>query len=82
MAWDGAAQEDVQKNELVGEYTGELIEHDEAERRGKAYDRDNNSYLFNLNSALVIDARQRGNKLRYANHGYSLFESLAILIVS
>lgn len=55
----------------MGEYTGELIGHDEAERRGKCYDRDNNSYLFNLNTALVIDARQRGNKLRYANHRFA-----------
>eukprot|EP00884_Botryococcus_braunii_P022780 jgi/Botrbrau1/9186/Bobra.0236s0016.2 len=67
--WGAFVLEGVRKNELVGEYTGELIGHEEAERRGKAYDRDNNSYLFNLNSALVIDARQRGNKIRYANHG-------------
>ena len=56
------------RNDLLGEYTGDLITQEEANRRGKAYDRDDNSYLFDLTLATVIDARRRGNKLRFVNH--------------
>ncbi|KAA6418158.1 MAG: histone-lysine N-methyltransferase EZA1-like [Trebouxia sp. A1-2] len=60
--------EDIRRNEFVAEYTGELINHREADRRGKAYDRDSNTYLFDLNDEWVIDAKHRGNKMRFANH--------------
>ena len=70
LATDAALQlqEDIRKNEFVAEYTGELINHKEADRRGKAYDRDSNTYLFDLNDDWVIDAKHRGNKMRFANH--------------
>ena len=61
-------QEPVARGELIGEYVGELVTHEEADRRGKAYDRDHNSYLFELNRSWVIDARGSGNKLKFANH--------------
>ena len=44
-----AFQNNVAKHEYLGEYTGELISHREADKRGKIYDRENSSFLFNLN---------------------------------
>jgi [histone H3]-lysine27 N-trimethyltransferase EZH2 len=39
----------VNKNDYLGEYTGELVSHKEADKRGKIYDRANSSFLFDLN---------------------------------
>lgn len=45
----GCFQKPVNKNDYLGEYTGELISHREADKRGKIYDRANSSFLFDLN---------------------------------
>ncbi len=50
--------------DLIAEYTGEIITEEEADRRGRLYDKRACSYLFNLDMQHCIDARQFGNKLR------------------
>ncbi|KAF3581704.1 hypothetical protein DY000_02034212 [Brassica cretica] len=47
--WGAFLKNSVSKHEYLGEYTGELISHKEADKRGKIYDRENSSFLFNLN---------------------------------
>ncbi|UJR26244.1 hypothetical protein I4U23_007584 [Adineta vaga] len=50
--------------DLIGEYTGEIITEEEADRRGRLYDKQACSYLFNLDTQRCVDARQFGSKIR------------------
>ncbi|KAE8671261.1 histone-lysine N-methyltransferase EZA1-like isoform X7 [Hibiscus syriacus] len=81
--WGAFLKNSVNKNDYLGEYTGELISHREADKRGKIYDRANSSFLFDLNDqasgteiphlapkfpSYVLDAYRKGDKLKFANH--------------
>ncbi|KAM0686724.1 hypothetical protein COBT_002046 [Conglomerata obtusa] len=64
---------DISKNSFVIEYVGEVISHNEAERRGFFYDHKKISYLFDLSlrddeDYGTIDATRIGNNARFINH--------------
>jgi SET domain/CXC domain len=66
--WGVFAGEVIPKNVLVGEYIGEVIRQEEAERRGRVYDELDYSFLFNITEKYAVDSTRMGSKLKYCNH--------------
>lgn len=58
----------IRAQEFVGEYKGEVITKEEADRRGAVYERQKSTYLFSLNSRQEVDSNFYGNKIRFINH--------------
>ena len=50
--WGLYMGEPVRVGDYLGEYVGEVVSHEEAERRGAIYNRRNLSYLFDLNTSM------------------------------
>lgn len=78
--WGVRALEPIAAGRFVAEYFGEVISHEEGERRGESYDKDKMSYLFDIDfhveddesneKVLVIDAADCGNVSRFLNHSH------------
>lgn len=64
------AQEDIESGEFVIEYVGTVIRRSIADVREKEYQREGvgDSYMFRINTEMVIDATRRGGISRFINH--------------
>src|SRR5260221_781807 len=60
----------IRKGTTVIEYLGDRVSHDEADARYEDKDpNDNHTFLFTVDSKIVIDGGVGGNEARYINHG-------------
>lgn len=60
------ALEDIDKDEFICEYIGELLSREETDRRSVFNDQLGLNYFFKLNEAHDIDAYAIGNEMRYS----------------
>ncbi|KIJ96321.1 hypothetical protein K443DRAFT_635499 [Laccaria amethystina LaAM-08-1] len=60
--------EPAEKNDLIAEYTGELILDPTRESREIVATHRNRNYVFELNSAFSLHSGGAGNETRYINH--------------
>ena len=73
--WGVKTLQPIKANTFVTEYVGEVITSEEAERRGKHYDEEGETYLFDLDfdddHMFTIDAKNYGNISHFFNHSVS-----------
>nr|CAB98195.1 heterochromatin protein [Clytus arietis] len=71
--WGVKAMRKIHSAEFVCEYLAEVITHEEAEIRGRAYDQEGRTYLFDLDynsrdNPYTVDAAKYGNVSHFINH--------------
>ncbi len=59
------AGKDFKKDDVIGEYTGEHINEEEADER---YEDEEKTYLFDIGDGDYIDAMHEDNPIKYINH--------------
>lgn len=62
------AGETFEPGDLVGAYSGQLIDTRLADMIGRLYDATDRTYIFNVTESLVIDGGLLGSKAKFCNH--------------
>jgi histone-lysine N-methyltransferase EZH2 len=76
FGWGLFSRYKIPKGGFVVEYYGEMISHEEADRRGYLYDLIGNSSLFDLSTDFVVDAGRVCNEARFINHAAKKYANL------
>lgn len=71
--WSVRTLRPIWKGQFICEYVGEVLTHEEAERRGQIYDAQGQTYLFDLDintkdNLYTVDAAFHGNVSHFINH--------------
>ncbi|EME27810.1 histone-lysine N-methyltransferase isoform 2 [Galdieria sulphuraria] len=68
--WGLYAMQDIEPNEFIIEYVGEIIRQKISDEREKRYFRQGigDSYMFRLDEDQIIDATRKGSVARFVNH--------------
>lgn len=71
--WGVRTNRPIAAGQYISEYVGEIITYEETELRGKIYDAEGRTYLFDLDfnekdNPYTVDAAKVGNVSRFINH--------------
>lgn len=71
--WGVKTEQKIREGQFICQYIGEVISFEEAEKRGKEYDANGLTYLFDLDfnsveNPYVVDAAHLGNISHFINH--------------
>lgn len=71
--WGVKTEQRIQQGQFICQYVGEVITFEEAEKRGREYDANGLTYLFDLDfnsveNPYVVDAANLGNVSHFINH--------------
>lgn len=85
--WGVRTERPIAKGAYICEYVGEVITNEEGDKRGKQYDIEGRTYLFDLdfneeNNKYVVDAANYGNVSRFLNHSCDPNGILFLTIIS